>query len=511
MKYALISKYATGQFNKKYRHMKKIIFVVSIIAVLFSSCKDNFDPQLYGSLSPSTFPSTESEYRLYMMELYKPFMSKWGYSALSWENNFFSPEYGHLIEFDGASDLMPVYSNWGGFWEGFTTCNFAFLKTQGRSSHFEKVRFVTRATKIIDDLEKSTIGDAPKKQLIAEARMARGWMMYYLMHMYGPVPVILDPALIGTDAEANLTRPTRDVFVQSIEADLRYAADNLPAVGEDYGRFTKGAALTVLTRLYLNEKNFTKAESTAREILPLGYKLVNDYASLFREATEVNTETIWAVSCINGPTGNFNAWGYYTYPSDYPGNKITGGWGGSTGVLSATWKFYDSFESVDVRRNLLIGEYTAKDGKTIKNRTNMNGAVIAKYADEGGALNSLQGNDIVVCRYADVLLMLGEAINENSGPTTEAVGFINQVRQRAGIGNLSSASIASKDALRDAIFIERAHELYFEGLRKQDLIRMGKWQSALAAVGKTAGPELFPVPEYAINNSNGQLTQTPGY
>ncbi len=491
--------------------MKKIAFILSIIAVLFSSCKENFDPKLYGSLSPTTFPSTESEYQLYMMELYKPFEAKWGYQALSWENNFFSPEYGNIVEFDAASDLMPAYTNWGGFWESFSTCNFVSLKTQDRSSHFEKVRFVTRATKIIDDLEKSTISDAAKSEFIAEAKMSRGWIMYYLLHMYGPVPVILDPKLIGTDAEANLTRPQRDVFVSSIESDLRFAADNLPALPQDYGRFNKGAALTVLTRLYLNEKNFIKAESTAREILPLGYKLVSDYASLFREATEVNTETIWAVSCINGPTGNFNALDFYAYPTDYPGNKITGGWGGSTGVFSANWTFYDSFEAGDTRKNLLIGEYTAKDGKTIKNRTNMNGAVIAKYPDEGGAVNSLQGNDIVVCRFADVLLMLAEAINENSGPTAEAVGFINQVRQRAGIGNLPVASTASKDALRDAIFVERGHELYFEGLRKMDLIRMGKWQSALAAVGKIAGPELLPVPDYAVNNSGGQLTQTPGY
>lgn len=492
--------------------MKKIVIILSIIAVLFSSCKENFDPQLYGSLSPSTFPSTESEYTLYMMELYKPFQANWGYSALSWENNFFGFEYGTVVEFDLASDLMPPYTNWGGQWEGLSTCNFAFLKQQGRSSHFEKVRFVTRATKIIDDIEKSTIADAPKKQLIAEAKMARGWIMYHLMHMYGPVPVILDPALIGTEAEANLTRPTRDVFVKSIESDVRFAADNLPVTPKNYGRFNKGCALTVLTRLYLNEKNFTKAESTAKEILPLGYKLVGDYASLFKEATEVNSETIWAVSCVNATTtGNFNAWAYYTYPSDYQGGKISGGWGGSSGVFTAHWKFYDSFENGDVRQKLLIGEYTAKDGKTIKNRTNMNGAVIAKYPDEGGAVNSMQGNDIVVCRYADVLLMLGEAINENSGPTAEAVGLINQVRQRAGVGNLSTAATASKDALRDAIFVERGHELYFEGLRKLDLIRMGKWKSALAAVGKTAGPELFPVPEYAINNSKGQLKQTDGY
>lgn len=496
--------------------MKKILIILSFCALIFTGCKKDFDPQLYGTLSPSTFPSNVSEYELYTLELYKPFYSRWGYGgAFSWENNFFSPEWGHLIMFDGSSDLMAVFTNWGGFWQGFTSTDFTFMKTQGRGSHYEKVRFVTRATKIIDDLEKTTILNVTQKAaLIAEAKMARGWIMYYLLHIYGPVPVILDPAKIGTDAEAGQTRPSRTDFVTAIETDLRFAANNLPTSPVNYGRFNKGGALTVLMRLYLNEKNFVKAESVGREITPLGYSLVSDYASLFKEATEKNSETIWAVSCQNPvTTGNFNAWPFYCYPSNYVGNKIPSGWGGNDGgVFAANWKFYDSFNASDKRRQLLVAQYTANDG-TIKNRTNLRGAVIAKYEDAGGMVNSTQGNDIAVCRYADVLLMLAEAINENTGPTAEAVALVNQIRTRAGVAGVLPAEMASKDAFRDMLFVERGHELYFEGLRKMDLIRMNKVQSALAGAGKTVGPNynLFPLPDYAINNSNGQLKQNAGY
>lgn len=499
--------------------MKKIIITLLSVIVL-TACTTDFDPKLYGTLSPSTFPSNTAEYELYTMEMYKPFYSRWGYGGSSgWENNFFSPEWGHIVMFDGSTDLMPVFSNWGGFWQGFTSTDFTFMKTQGRGSHFEKVRFVTRATKTIDDLQNATaLTDAQKSLLIAEAKMARGWIMYYLLHIYGPVPVILDAAKIGTSAESDLVRPSRADFVASIASDLRYAADNLPVTPSNYGRFNKGCALTVLARLYLNEKNFTQAETVCREIVAMNkYSLVSDYASLFKEATEKNTETIWAVSCVNGSqNGNFNAWAYYCYPSDYVGNKIPTGWGGATGVLSASWGFYDTFNANDTRRKLLIGQYTANDGTTIKNRTNMNGAVIAKYADEGGVVNSVQGNDITVCRYADVLLMLAESINENSGPTSEAVGFVNQVRTRANVPGVTTAEQASKDAFRDMLFIERGHELYFEGLRKMDLIRMNKVSSALTTAGKTAPADLnkytvFPLPDYAINNSNGQLVQNTGY
>jgi starch-binding outer membrane protein, SusD/RagB family len=495
--------------------MKKIISFLIAFAFLATGCENGLDPQLYGSLSPVNFPSTEAEYELYALEVYKPFQAKWGYQDVDWQNNFFSYEYGYVQLFDAPTDLMTEFPEWGGFFEAFSKANFVFLKTQGRASHFEKVRFVTRITKIIDDLEKSSIREAKKIQLVAEAKMARGWIMYYLLHLYGPLPVILDPALIGTDAEANLTRPARETFVNYIASDLRYAADNLVQSPSEYGRFNKGLALTVLMRLYMNEKNFTQAESVGREVLTMGYTLVGDYASLFREATERNSETIYAVPCENGQSGNpdqgsMNAFAYYCYPTDYAGKKINGGWPWPNGVYAATWDFYDSFEANDERKALMVSEYVNKWGET-RNRSNMRGALIAKYPDEGGAENSMQGNDIVIARYADVLLMLAEAINENAGPTAEAIGYVNQVRNRSEIGDLSAAATASKDALRDAILVERGKELYFEGLRKTDLVRHGKWESALQSVGKTPGPDLLPIPDYAINNSEGQLIQNSGY
>jgi starch-binding outer membrane protein, SusD/RagB family len=501
--------------------MKKyIIGFIILIAIVSTSCTKNFDPELYGVLSPSTFPTTASEYELYTMEVYVPFEGKWGYpSTISdgWEYEYFSPELGNIEMFDMSTDIMAQFDGWGGHWQYISSGDFTAMKSlTGMRHHFEKVRIITRVTQIIDNLEKATVlTDGVKKELIAEAKMARGWSMYYLLHIYGPVPVILDPALIGTDAEADETRPSRETFVNAIISDLRYAADNLPVDPDNYGRFNKGAALTVLMRLYLNEKNFTMAESVGREIVALKrYKLVDDYASLFREATEVNSENIWVVSCVSGTeTGqNFNALDYYCYPGDYDGTKITGGGYSPDGAMLATWKFYNSFDTLDVRRRLLVARYISNsNGTTVKDSTNLRGPIIRKYPDEGGA-NVYQGNDIVVCRYADVLLMLAEAINENSGPTAEAVDFVDAIRTRAGIAKLSASEKATKEALRDAIFIERGHELYFEGLRKFDLDRMGKWtQEYMGQYGKTIGPSLWPLPDYAIINSNGTLQQNTGY
>jgi hypothetical protein len=494
--------------------MKKSILSLLVAGMLWG-CNNNFDPVLTGTLAPANFPKTEGDFALYSLQAYKPFGSKWGYGDVAYQNMFFSPEFGHLFMFDLPTDQFTVFTEWGGQFEFFSKADFTFLRNQGKESHFEKIRFVTRMTTILNDIDQSEISDAAKTRFKAEVRMARGWAMYYLLHLYGPVPVILDPAQLQTEAESDLTRPSRANFVAAIESDLKFAADNLVKTPAEYGRFNKGLALGVLMRLYLNEKDFAKAEPVGRQIQEMGYSLVTDYASLFREATEKNSETIWAVSADptatgNNLQGNFNAWAFYCLPSDFKGTSLDGGWA-TRGVFTATWEFYDSFETTDKRRQMLIPSYTSKTG-VARNRSNMEGAVVRKYPDESGTTN-VQGNDIPLLRYADVMLMLAEAINENkSGPTPEAIALVNEVRAKhGGLAPLPAAAVASKAAFNDAILAERGHDLYFEGVRKMDLIRHGKWNAALTGVGKVPGPMLFPVPQYAINVSEGKLQQTEGF
>jgi len=506
--------------------MKKHSFLflaIASVALFSGSCKKGLEATSYGQLSPVNFPKTEAEYQLYALEAYKPFQSKWGYAdpSGSYQYLFHGVEYSNVQLNDATSDIFAAFPEWGGFWDLLSKADFVFLKNQSRSAHFEKVRFVTRLTKMIDDLEKANIGDGKKTQLVAEVRMARGWLMYYLLTMYGPVPVILDPAKIGTQEEFNLARPDRATYVNAVVQDLQYAADNLVKTPAEYGRFNKGLALAVLTRTYLFEKDYQKAEQAARQILPLGYSLIANYKDLFREPTEKNNETIWAVSVDptgdgNEPKPNFNAWAFYTAPSDYSNGTLTGsarggGWAWP-GAILATWKFYDSFNPADKRRELLLASYPATWGGTYT-RANMRGPVIIKYPDD--APQAFQGNDIPLVRYADVLLMLAEAINGQNGPTTEAIGFVNQVRARAAIGDLPAADVASKQAFADAILRERGWELYFEGFRRVDLMRFGKWNEYLQAAGKTPNPAgangYFPIPQYARDASKGALTQTPGY
>ena len=488
---------------------------------MVSGCKKGLEPEIYGTLSTTNFPKTEADFTNYTLEVYKPFQSKFGYNDPSgYQNDWFSPEYGDVMLFDYPSDICNIFTGFGGFFTQFSSATFTFLINQGKTSnHFEKIRFITRITQIIDDISNSSISEAAKQSLIAEARMSRGWNMYYLLQLYGPVPVILDAAKINTDAENNLTRPDRAEFVSAIISDLTFAAANLPKTAADYGRFNQAIALTVLMRTYMNEKDFVNAEKTGRQIMTLGYALVTDYASLFQEATEVNTETMWAVSCMQNQDGaenhgNFNWTTFYTYPKDYPGNKVQNSYAGGDAPFSASWVFYDSFNPAYNRRILLIASYTNKSGVVINRSNGLSGPVIAKYPDQGGNTNSFQGNDFPKARLADVMLMLAEAINQNSGPTAEAIGLVNQVRLAHGgaaIGGVPAAATTDKATFDLWILKEQGWEMYFEGARKTDLVRHGQYGPALLTVGKTAGPYLLPVPTYEITASKGTLTQTPGY
>jgi hypothetical protein len=136
-----------------------------------------------------------------------------------------------------------------------------------------------------------------------------------------------------------------------------------------------------------------------------------------------------------------------------------------------------------------------------------------KYGIDPAAIGGAHGIDAICYRYADVLLMLAEAINEvEEEPTEEAYGYINQVRIRAGLEGLPSG--LTKDQFRNKIMDERLFELWCEGVRRNDLIRWGKFiQRAIDDGSIYAKPEfvLYPIPRPAITESDGIVKQNPGY
>ncbi|MDB5134660.1 MAG: hypothetical protein JWP37_1263, partial [Mucilaginibacter sp.] len=292
-------------------------------------------------------------------------------------------------------------------------------------------------------------------------------------------------------------------------SDLTAAIPDLPATynsdNTNWGRMSQGVARMILLKLYMMNKQWDKAEAEAKTITGMGYSLMPNYADVFN--IKQNNELIYAVP-TNSASPNY--WMQEVLPGDFAstGSLVRGpGWY----TLNMPWAFYDKFEAADTRKNTIITSYTTTSGSTANRASGLIGAIPLKYTGIAG-LGQGPGYsfDLVVFRYAEVLLSMAEAINEQRGPS-EAYQYVNMVRARAGVSAFSGMSTGD---FRAALLDERARELYCEGTRRQDLIRQGLFISNAHARGVTAAQSfmtLFPIPSNVIIQGNGIIAQNPGY
>lgn len=512
--------------------------------MLLGSCENNFDPQIYGSLRPGNYPSTESEYESYMMTCYTPFTTTWVYNIGSGGNqhSFYIPEGGILRMFEATSDAMAPWTIGG--WDqwlqlsraNFTDCIYYWRGGVGENNpnHYQKLSEITRFTEIIGTLEKAStdvMTETRRNELVGEARLCRGLMMYYMLHIYGPLPVILNPDdVFNEEALQQMERPTLQQMVEWITADLEFATNNMQESTAEKGRYTADYARFCLMRHCLNEGSYMNGyyqkSLDMYQALTGKYSLfqtgTNPYLDQFKNANKFNSETIMAVSCdasADGSTksGNFNPFSWLSLPWDISkvdnsGNPTPfylqgGGW---NQYYNVSPKFYNTYDPADKRRSAIITEYWVNNGgnpATWKRSASdigvgWNGYIIYKYPIE--TATPFQGTDIPLARWADVLLMFAETEvrKSNAAPTSAAIGAVNEVRHRAGLGDLSALETASAEAFLDAILKERGHELLYEGCRKIDLIRFNKY-ARMTAKSKGVIPthQYMPLPNYAVEQA----------
>jgi hypothetical protein len=315
--------------------------------------------------------------------------------------------------------------------------------------------------------------------------------------------------------EQPLARLSNEEMVKFIEDDLKAAAEVLPMPGEtEYGKFDKGVAKMLLIRLYLHEKQWDKVLSTCNDIIGYNhYSLDPDYVGMWDlNGAQDSPEVIWAIPCNYEGTSE-NQWQLMALPSNY---APMGGWA----TVQSTWHFYDSFEENDVRKTMLIAEYTGTDGN-VYNRTNPGdnidlGPIPLKINPDDQRTTSLSTVDIIIYRYADVILSKAEAIANLSGPNQEAMDLVNQIRHRAGIPDKNLSDYSNLDKFNDLILLERSHEYWCEnGQYRADLIRHGKFVSR--CIEQTGSPYandnkvVFPFSRRAVSEGKGLFIQNPGY
>lgn len=492
--------------------MKSIFIYLTIfsIALSFSGCQDLVRED-YNQIYPENFFKNEDDVRNATTTMYRLFhMNSYGGGGV-----YSFGAGGYNIFTEVSTDIMDCQWGDGGKWATFNQHRWTAENTKGTDGIYWKYNWLSRGEQIIKSINECNISDDVKAGYIAQIEGLQGWLAFVLYDLYGGVPIASKEVLEDPTKEVYLERYTNEQMIQYIEGKLNSAIPVLPFdyPNSDWGRITKGAAKTILLKLYLHEKNWSKVEELAREIISpeYGYTLLDKYKDIFSVENEINDEVILSIPCH--PDDFKNGWIAHVLPYNYPyENNAAQKWSG----YRMEWDFYHTFETGDARLETISAEFDGTDGNTF-NEANpgahlVKGALPIKYGVDPAHVGHGAGNDYPVYRLADVILCLAEAINNQEGPNDEAYSLINQIRNRVGLANLATG--LSKSQFNDALLLERGHELYCEGHRRQDLIRHGKYveygklkSDNLAAPHKV----LFPIPNGAITESKGAVKQNPVY
>ena len=466
------------------------------LALAAMACSDFLDPDPKDVLAPENFYRTSSDAISAVNAAYEAnratyLLSFWYLSDIATDDIVPGPRFGSdgqrmsAYTFD-ATDDFPIGDQW-------------------RANY----RAINRANAVIDRVPGITMDVALRDRLVAEARFLRAHDYFNLVRFFGDVPLVEHEttSLQGLELPRS---PAADVYAFII-ADLQAAAATLPAEypASDVGRATSGAALALLAKVYLQQKDWANAAATAGQVISSGtYALNEDWKDNFRIAVELtNPESIFEVNFDGSLTeGGGSVQTLFSLPDGYPG-------GDAFGIMSLTPDIIAQFEANDERGlggTFITSPYINQQGDTVE-WAQPPGPAYIKYLDQTNDQNTssrswvAQPNNWIVLRYADVLLIYAEAVANGGAATAgSALDALNAVRTRAGLGPFDALTL-------DNVRGERRREFVFEGQRWFDLVRYGLLTPAIVAkTGNTPKADVFPVPQ-SERDLNPQLTQNPGY
>jgi hypothetical protein len=362
-----------------------------------------------------------------------------------------------------------------------------------------------------------------KDRYIGEAKFLRALAYFDLVRIFGDVQMITNVPTVDETLKTPRTAAAT-VYNEVIIKDLLDAATKLPLsyTGTEVGRATRGAAKAILGKVYLTVKDFPKAEAVLRELTapPFTYALLPNYNDLFDYSkNEHHSEYIFDIEYEEGLGGLGSPFTNGFMPNVTAMLNYYGIKGGFNESISPTMQFVNAWEAGDKRKDISVqccGQWTnPTTGAVTKFNSTTSQSYTMKYVTPVNTLNDSRANWKVI-RYADVLLMLAEAMNENGKtaeaqlPSTDPNAKLNKVRTRAGLADVTGLA---QSELRDKILNERRFELSFEGHRWFDLVRTGKALNALAPIGMKEYMTVFPVPlsQVKVMNNATVFPQNPGY
>jgi len=489
--------------------MKTINFyLLGIVLLISTSCSPDLESINFDEINPSIFPTSEADVEALVVSAYYPLRGAYGNGIHSTSEN------GLMFVLDATTEILQGPY---GIQQQATLHSYNPTLTNFTRYYDEFYNKISSMTLNIDRIQNSIVNENVKQNGIAEIKCARAFLAYELFDMYGPLVVAPLEVLQNPLIETPLARLEYDQMVSFIEQDLLDAAADLPSPNDAvYGRFSQGFARMLLIRLYLHEKRWADVETQANAIMAMNYyELDSDYVGLWDiEAPLDSKEVMFSVPADYAGTSE-NQWQLMVLPANYPER-------GGFGTIQSSWQFYDSFENDDVRKTNLIAEFTGTDD-VVYNRNNPGsymqlGPLPLKISEDAARNTGLTTVDIILYRYADVLLSKAEALSNKTGvPTQESIDLINIVRARAGLDPILLSNFADIDTFNTMILLERSHEYWCEnGQYRSDLIRHGKYTEYANSLNGVASQSelykaLFPFSLARISEGRGAFIQNPGY
>lgn len=484
--------------------MKNLKYIFLALAFTIYSC--SLEQKFEDSLTTSNSLKSEADVVSFTNGVYQNLQTFTGFKLGSYTFHLMADD----IYTRNGSNFNIVYSSKGivpasnesvNFWARLYTC-------------------INNANFLLENVDKTTASAATKTKVKSEMLFLRAFCHFYLVRLWGDVPLKLKATNLNDPIFVNRT-PVADVYKQIFE-DLENANKGLPIrtvqPAAEVGRATKGAAQAMLAKAYLTFGNYLDLNNKSGEsatsynkaiawsdsvINSKQYSLIANFNDLFDVNKEVAAfqEIIYGITytrdpVISGSQSLGSEWGQYNLPSTMPNVGGTGttkvGQGAfrvqpwiakkyNTGEFDGDYRsefgILTSFLAVNGRTTLTYPKVkpTLTGTETVENQ-----AYMGKFKD-GAALDGRNaGNDYPVIRYAEIFLIKAEAINELNGPTAEAITLFNNLRVRARNANGTKKTVPldikidglTKSTFRQKIFDERGLEFIGEGVRYFDLIRM---------------------------------------